>query len=722
MQQKTLKLSTLAILIAGATGANAAVYRIVEVEDNTDISTLPYYPNQNVDQSQIPQKLEFHAKGISASYVKDPAKPDDPDSDNCFASVERCNVDNYVVSGEARLGSEGVPYRDVVPYISDNYQEINDEDRLYSYCSRNLGPNTCDNWALTQFYGKGYNTNAVEDRTGLGGLVREQEAWDKNYYANATALLGNSSFSAIETFASNEAGYDSAVVPTLGSIVTHSSTNTVVNSVGSNFAVGIASGAYFEKDGRFARQFNKRGFVNYGDPASPSEKVRLDPFQANPLVKNAGQSLAFEAVEYPAGKLLVVGSASFAPSDFDDVDRKVPNDNRDGDPLFNDDAFRKCPTYFADAANVDLAGFYGSKECQLSVFANDAVFWTVDGSSQSVEANLLAKREASDGEYKTLDPDNDDRSFQAGATSVSLVGGKPVVAGFTTDSVDHESIDKAFGGIYAIRAAVWELTKPDSTDVTAESWTRKIIPGLAIEDGDGDRRLTYSLATDVNENNKVIGVAKNANSDNRSYSERMFVYDNAAKPTAPTFLDSSISSLFFSGANGYPAAINNHDQIVGKLDAETVNQVDGRFRRQRAFTYVMGDISTDFPDADKEKMALKQGNVYFLDDLVNDGNASGTANQYRIFEATDINDAGVISATAFKCAGGYDNLSSTSFCQGGAADSERTVAVKLIPIAASENPTVDVRPSADSTVERSGGSLGVFALTVLGWLGFRRRK
>ncbi|MGF1726399.1 DUF3466 family protein [Photobacterium nomapromontoriensis] len=698
MQHKTLKLSTLAMLIASATGANAAVYKVVEVTGDTSVASQNYYDLNASDT------VEFYGQGISASSG----------ADNCFDGA--CSADNYTVFGESRLGSDGIPYRDVVPYISDNRQEINDEDRLFFYCERNIGPNTCDNWARTQYYGKGYNSHDIIDRTGFGGLVREQEAWTKNYYANATAMLGTGSFSPVETFASKATGYDAAIVPMLGSIVdndgVHSSTNTVINSVGSNFALGIASGAYFEKDGRFARQFNKRGFVNYGDPVTPSQTVRLDPFQADPLVKNAGQSLAFDAVEYPAGSLLVVGSASFGLSNMND-DNKVPDNNATNDPTFNDSEFNNCAKL-----GGDLDKFYATKECQLTVFANDAVFWSVDGTTGDVTSKLLSDRVASNGAYATLDPDDDgDRSYQAGARAVSLVGDadskKPVVVGFTTDSVYKTSIDKNNEDYYAIRAAVWEL-KPNTTDVAEKAWKRTIIPGMPMRDSDNEQILHYSMATDINNNDIVIGVAKNSKSTDRSYAERMFVYNNKTKPTSPTFLDSSVSPIFFTGANGYAAAINNHDQIVGKVDAETVNQVDGRFRRQRAFTYAMGDLPGS--------AALKKGDVYLLDDLTNGGADSATANQYRIFEATGINDAGVISATAFKCEGGYDNLTNESLCKDGEANSERTVAVKLIPIAASENPTVEVRPAAETVIKRNGASLGMLSLVVLGWLGFRRRK
>ncbi|KHT63710.1 hypothetical protein RJ45_10150 [Photobacterium gaetbulicola] len=684
MQHKTLKLSALAVLIAGATGANAAVYRVVEVTDGTDISSQQYFPE--VNQSDITQRLAFYGQGITASS-----------DENCFATS--CDDSAFTLFGESRFGADGINYRDEVPFILDNLQRINDEDNLYRYCDSNLGPNTCREWARTQYYGNGYNTNDVGDRSGFGGLVREQEAWNNNFFSNATAVNGSSTLAQVDTFADISAGYDDDVRTALGTIVdssSHKTTNSVINAQGTSavgdYVLGISSGAYFDDGQRYARQFNKRGFVNLGD-----NKVGLAPAGSDSLTATAGQSLAWDAVEYN-DQLLVVGSASYDRSSFNDTDNKVPdNYGERGDPTFNEGTYRDCPKTFEEKG---LESFYATKECQLSVFANDGVFWTLDGStSGNVEAQLLAKNDLA-----TLDPDENDRSFQAGARAVELVNGQPVVVGFTTDRYDND--------YYAMRASVWELPA-DATSASAESFERTLIPGLALESG-GDRVLTYTLATDVNANNKVIGVAKNFRADNRSYVERMFVYDNAAKPDAPTFLNASISPIFFDGANGYPAAINNSNQIVGRLDSESVNQVDGRFRRQRAFTYAMGEI--------EGSAALKRGDAYFLDDLVNDGNTNGNANKYRIFEATGINDAGVISATAYKCEGGYDDLTTDSFCQGGEPGVERIVAVKLIPIAASDEPSVVERPESEASVERSGASLGMLAMAFLGFLGFRRRK
>ena len=683
MQHKTLKLSALAVLVAGATGANAAVYRVVEIDSSsTGIASQQYYPE--VDQSEISKRIEFYGQGITASGT----------GENCFAN--NCGDEEFTVFGESRFGSDGVNYRDEVAFILDNVQRINDVRRFESYCNSNLGPNTCEDWARTQYYGKGYNTTDINDRSGFGGLVREHEAWTKDFFSNATAISGASSFLEVDTFADSSDGYDQTVRSALGNIVDHKTTNGVINAQGASglgeYTLGISSGAYFTDGERNARQFNKRGFVNLG-----TNKLGLDPVVGDELTEIAGQSLAWDAVEYD-GQLLVVGSASYDQSNFDDSDNKVPDDYNRDDPVFSDSAFRNCPTRFSEG----LDSFYGTKECQLSVFANDGVFWSLGGdSSGNVAAKLLAEND-----LNTLDPDEKDRSFQASARAIELVNNQPVVVGYTTDRYDND--------YYAMRASVWELTG----DINGETpFERKLIPGLELERS-SDRVLTYTLATDINANNKVIGVAKNTRAENRSYAERMFVYDNNTGSNAQ-FLDTSISSLFFTGSNGYPAAINNNNQIVGRLDAESVNQVNGRFRRQRAFTYAMGEIP--------ESAALKQGDVYFLDDLTNDGNVDGNANMYRIFDASDINDAGVISASAYKCfdVNGneqpYDDLTKESFCANGEPGVERIVAVKLIPVAGDEA-SIQSRPTAESSVERQGASLGWLAMAFLGFLGFRRRK
>ncbi|MGF1863552.1 DUF3466 family protein, partial [Photobacterium profundum] len=417
------------------------------------------------------------------------------------------------------------------------------------------------------------------------------------------------------------------------------------------------------------------------------------------LAEKTGQTLANDAVIYN-DQLLVVGSASYAPSfyynrgsssnptwEYDndklpDLDDIKGDDNLD--ISFNDDRFKSCVT------NASPSNVYSNFECQFSTFANQAAFWTVDSSGQATPGIITTPDEL------VLDPDNRDRSFQASAKAVAVVDAKPVITGFSTKYRDDD--------YYAVRAAVFT---PKDGSIADNNWSMKFIPGTEVENNDGDRQYSYSTGTGINDNNKVIGIAKNYRAENRSYAQKMFVFDNVAGKTK--FLDTSIdSTIFFDGSNGYAAAINNSDVVVGWVDSETVNQVDGRQRRQRAFLFNDGAKIANSP--------LSANGAWMLDNLTNDnGDTSAVANQFRIAQATGINDAGVISATALRCAAGYDNLTSESQCSGG----ERLVAVKLVPI---PDGTVDVRPEESGTIERSGASFGMFALTLLGLFGFRRRK
>lgn len=696
MQHKMLKLSTLAILIASATGANAAVYKVVEVTDISGAESLQYFPTANTSSNAV----EFYGQGIEAS---EPAA-------NCFdATSTTCTPDDYTVVGESRRGTDGINYRDTIAFLTDNYQHLNDRYEFERYCNDNLGFNTCNVWSEEQYYGLAYNRDNVKDRTGLGGLQREQAAWSLGYYSNASPIVYGETLS---TFANSADGYSDADKAVLGTIVdsgSHVTPNSVVNGIvaeaGTDYVYGITSSAYFSKDGRNARAFDKRGFVNAG-----ANKTELTPPTVSrtddKLAEQTGQTLANDAVIYN-NQLLVVGSASYAPSfyynrgtstnptwEYDEG--KLPDiGDIKGDDLdisnFDNDRFKSCVT------NTSPSNVYSNFECQFSTFANQAAFWTVDTNSASrVIANEMVAPD-----LEVLDPDNRDRSYQASAQAVELVNNLPIAVGFATDSVDND--------YYAPRAAIFE-SKAAGSSLT---WTEKFIPGIDIE-RDNDRIYSYTVATDINANNVVVGVGKNFRAENRSYAEAIFIYDN--QNDSLKMLDSSVNAnIFFEGSNGRPSAINGNNQVVGWVDSETVNQIDGRERRQRAFTYIAGDTAI-------AGSPLTAGGSWMINDLTYGDESNQTVknnNQYRIAQATDINDAGVISATAFMCDGGYDSFSNEAQCGGGGAGKERVVAVKLVPI---PDGTVDVRPEESGTIKRSGASFGMFALTLLGLFGFRRRK
>ncbi|OLQ88419.1 hypothetical protein BIY22_09675 [Vibrio panuliri] len=227
------------------------------------------------------------------------------------------------------------------------------------------------------------------------------------------------------------------------------------------------------------------------------------------------------------------------------------------------------------------------------------------------------------------------------------------------------------------------------------------------EFSDDDKYLS-SVLTHVNNNGVAIGEAKNRNPQ-RAYANALFYVSNVASPNSYTMFSGGI---FFDGANGKAGAINNFNEVVGQIDYETKAEVGGTERAKRAFVTTIGDKSTS---------PLK-GQSRYLDDLTMGTGALSSNNQYRIIDATDINDAGVISATALYCAGGYDTQAINSTCQGGTPGTEKLRAVKLVPINGADASQIQPRGVDSETIEREGGSVGWFALGLLTLLGFRRKQ
>ncbi|MFS1945745.1 DUF3466 family protein [Vibrio lentus] len=263
----------------------------------------------------------------------------------------------------------------------------------------------------------------------------------------------------------------------------------------------------------------------------------------------------------------------------------------------------------------------------------------------------------------------------------------------------------------------------DSLDISGANWTTKIISGAEVKSGSSndDARYSNSVATDINENLFAVGYSKRNGyvPENGSAGNKIFVVTDAINPTA-TYLTGGI---FFGGSSGEAKAVNNFNEFVGQIDAETTREVDGSERRHRGFIYPYNVASSK----DERRVDIFNGQAWWLDDLTNDGNASGENNKFRIIDASGINDAGVISATAIKCTVGgttqpYDTTSHNSYCGGAASNAvEEVVAVKLIPIAGASKADIQTRSADSEKVDRQGGSLGWLGLTVLGLLGFRRK-
>ncbi|ENY6169546.1 DUF3466 family protein [Vibrio fluvialis] len=231
----------------------------------------------------------------------------------------------------------------------------------------------------------------------------------------------------------------------------------------------------------------------------------------------------------------------------------------------------------------------------------------------------------------------------------------------------------------------------------------------------GDHIYSNTRLTSVNSNLIAIGEAKRQGGapSNGAAANRLFVVsDVSASSPSATFLSGGI---FFDGAGGKAGAINNYNEIVGQIDAESTREASGKPRRKRGFIYPYNGTGTD---SDRREVFNNQG--WWLDNLTNGGTYSSHNNQYRIIDATDINDAGVISATALKCDGGYDTTAYNATCGNGNQD-EATVAVKLVPIPGASSDDISSRGTDETAAERKGAGVGLWMLAVLGFLGFRRK-
>ncbi|MFO4703518.1 DUF3466 family protein [Vibrio cholerae] len=299
------------------------------------------------------------------------------------------------------------------------------------------------------------------------------------------------------------------------------------------------------------------------------------------------------------------------------------------------------------------------------------------------------------------EPNRNNRLAQGSMRDVVENGGKLYAVGYSSYDTDN----------HYMQASVFELDNTSNFS-NAASWTTKAVSGAESRIG-GDYIHSNSVVTDVNKNLVALGSAKRAGSrpENGAAGNRLFVIEDisASTPTA-NFLTGGI---FFTGAGGKAGAINSYNEIVGQVDANDTRENDGKPRRKRGFIYPYSANGSD-----PSRMAIFANKAWLLDDLTNDNTATGNNNQFRIIDATDINDAGVISATALKCSGGYDTTAHNSLCSN---REETVVAVKLVPIVNATSANIQQRSTEEQASERKGGSFGLGLLIVLGVLGFRRK-
>lgn len=559
------------------------------------------------------------------------------------------------IATQVLSGPVGVNYSEELPFMMDVEHFINSEDDLFLYCRDNLGYNTCEAWAAERWFGikdSGEICNSGDsEQVCSGGLKKEIDAWNNGFTSNSVASVNGAVHNPFGSGVSSSAPTGSA---------DSGSTNVVINAVtDAGEAIGVSSSPYYSIGAHYARAFQRRGFLGQAE--------LLPPTGSSAVINAIGQTNANGVIQ-ASGKTIVFGSASVANMADPNNGNKVP----EGTGLGN---LNGC------SSAVD----YNNRACQYYQFANQAAVWVSDYSTNPNNARVIA-------DFPNGATGNTDDTAQASVNAAALVSGAtaPTMVGFSTYN-DNDFYARAvkFSPVTDFATCLTEL----ETNASKRCWTMSPIPGIDIRQG-GDIIYSYTEATDINNKGLVVGIAKNARLNNGAYAEKIFIN----KGNSTTLLGRSQSALFFDGYNGTAAAINNNNELVGKVDVENIRD---RSRRQRGYIYTHG------------------GNIggasgWLLDDLTNDQNVSGNNNQFRIAEAFDINDKGDIAASAFYCAGGYSSTAHDARCHG----EEELVAVKLTR----QTGDITPRPYEENNITRSGGGMGVLSLCLLAVGCFLRRK
>ncbi|ATF10443.1 DUF3466 family protein [Candidatus Enterovibrio altilux] len=572
--------------------------------------------------------------------------------------------DGSQVATEVLIGPVGLHYSEEMPYMVDEEHIINSYKTLKTYCDNHLGYNTCNSWAAGQWYGlkaEGTICDAEDsNQVCYGGLKKEINAWNDGYISNITAAVNGTK--------TNPFGAGVSGTPPLGS-ANPDSTNVVINQIlNSGSTVGVSSSPYFQNESVYARAFKVRGFNDTME--------LLPPFSSNQLIPLIGQSIAHGAIIF-SGIKITFGSASINNMADPNNGKKAP----EGSMLEN---LSSC------IMNVS----YTDRACQYFQFANQAAIW-VDSYTNPENARIIADFQTGTGNSSIKSTTN---TPQASVKSASILTGEtaPMMVGFNTYN-DNDFYVRAvkYTPILDFATCLTNL----NTNASLRCWTMSLIPGIDLRQN-GNIIYSYTVANDINTNGIVVGIVKNSRRSNGAYAETVFINEG----NSTTLLGMSQSALFFPGYNATVAAINNNNELVGKVDVETARN---RSRRQRGYIYLHGS-APNLTDLNN-----KRG--WLLDDLTNDGNSMGNNNQFRIAEAFDIADNGNIAASAFYCVGGYNSTVQNALCNG----TEELVAVKLTRV------TGDIIPRVYkvSNVSRSGGSIGFIGLGLFAFAcAFCRKK
>ncbi len=352
---------------------------------------------------------------------------------------------------------------------------------------------------------------------------------------------------------------------------------------------------------------------------------------------------------------------------FGDQVLKLPTANESGLPGSQDEIQSHGWSSTNEGGNTYVAGSISRK---------------YDGNSYTSKAAVWINNEP-----KLIDWDGagvrDSLRPQGSSRDITVIDGEIFAVGYNSDSDER------------LRGAIFKSADNGAT------WKSTFVAGFPY----GVEYYLNSTLYSVNKNKISVGTSKLSEARNGSYSNSLFYVDDITSPNYNSFS----GGIFFEGANGTVGAINNFNEVVGSIDAETHREYEGKPRAKRGFI-----TTIDLPGKDPSREERLGFKAWYLDDLTN---GLEDNNKYRIIDATDVNDSGVISGTAQLCKEGFSSSSHNATCSGDIT----LVAVKLIPISGATNDDIKPRSFEKEKVERSGAGLGWLSLTLLVLFGFRRK-
>ena len=246
----------------------------------------------------------------------------------------------------------------------------------------------------------------------------------------------------------------------------------------------------------------------------------------------------------------------------------------------------------------------------------------------------------------------------------------------------------------------------DNTDVIAPVLNERMNASYAVMYKDGkvfdfnqphynfrSSIFAFSKAHDINDNGLVVGYTSEVN----TWIKKFFYVDSSVPDSEMKIV---IPDGFFSSSKSTAFAVNAAGVIVGEAEIETHNDSTQNPRRTAGFIY---DTASEEPE------------------IIDINNLLECNSLYNIMKASDINDEGMISATAIVKSDSYDAKGELIVDENGKPvriDVVRAVLLKPIP-----GGVKDDCSTVEEKVERQGGSFGgVTLLTLFAFFGLRIRR